>query len=516
MKSYFTIALLLFLFIGCGGVTPKISPSELPNYKEEIGYIKDYKFHQNWIQPSNKTVECKMSIEDFRPVNTPENNVETTYTWDGECKNGKAQGLGKLTHSTMYGDVFEIGYVKDGKSTGLFYHFNQDSNIAKYGIYKLEENDKKISGKWFEQAKLENGKYSPWVQGFQNDKIQIFQGTIKQKFNDGGEAVISGEFGIKKALVENIISKHGSTIISYWGYFDMSNQRFDGYGILRNNRGLYHTYHEKGVFKYFVQLPQSFIDTVNNVVADAKAEANKAYRYGQQALIMKKRYDKLHPQNIHTPAPKKPKASHGISTGTGFFVSKNGYLLTNNHVIRGSYNVYVLLNGKKVKAQIIARDPANDIALLKINKQVKPLPIETKQKMKQGEDIAVIGFPNIGLQGNEIKTTFGYINAKSGIQGDGRFCQISAPIQPGNSGSPLLHKNGKVVGIVSSTLNQGAMINATGTLAQNVNYAVKIAYAMPLLMSNDVPYITKVSKTPKSKVELVEMAQPSVVLIIAE
>jgi len=204
-----------------------------------------------------------------------------------------------------------------------------------------------------------------------------------------------------------------------------------------------------------------------------------------------------------------------LTTGTGFFVSNDGYLLTNSHVVDGAGKISIILNGKKTKAVLIDQDESNDIALLKVDEKLKGLPLEFKNKTQQGEGVLVLGYPNIGLQGNNQKATFGYINASSGIKGDTRYFQISAPIQPGNSGSPMLNEKGVVIGIASASLNQSAMIDATGTLAQNVNYAVKIAYALPMLIGNSVSY-SEADNAVLSKTDIVEKIKNSVVLVVSE
>lgn len=156
------------------------------------------------------------------------------------------------------------------------------------------------------------------------------------------------------------------------------------------------------------------------------AKPDNSIRYfTSSAISMLKKYHKKN-------TPQEPQVEHEsqqvLSTGTGFFISNDGYLLTNSHVIDGSSNISVILNGEYVSATLIDQDKNNDIALLKIDALVKGLPIQIKKKTKQGTDIAVLGYPNIGLQGNEQKATFGYINANSGIQGDTRYFQIDSPI----------------------------------------------------------------------------------------
>ena len=94
-----------------------------------------------------------------------------------------------------------------------------------------------------------------------------------------------------------------------------------------------------------------------------------------------------------------------------------------------------------------------------------------------------IGFPNVGIQGLSPKLTKGEISSLAGVQDDLRYFQISTPVQPGNSGGPLVDTRGNVIGIISGGINQKVSWETTGTLAQNLNYAVKSAYILPLLES---------------------------------
>lgn len=251
---------------------------------------------------------------------------------------------------------------------------------------------------------------------------------------------------------------------------------------------------------------------LDHVKGVAKVDNDIKY-FTISAISMLKKYNN---ENRSQAVKEKQKDKSGLSTGTGFFISNDGYVLTNSHVIEGASNISIYLNGKSVSATLIDHDSSNDIALLKVNESVNALPIELKKRTKQGEEIAVLGYPNIGLQGNEQKATFGYINANSGVQGDTRYFQIDSPIQPGNSGSPMVNDQGVVIGIASASLNQTAAINSTGTLAQNVNYAVKIAYALPMLINHGVEYIEASGQKNLEKTELIESISNSVVLVVAE
>jgi S1-C subfamily serine protease len=204
-----------------------------------------------------------------------------------------------------------------------------------------------------------------------------------------------------------------------------------------------------------------------------------------------------------------------IGSGTGFFITDDGYVLTNNHVLHKANKVYILVGKKAYSADIIAIDSSNDIALLKVDYPSKGILLDYANADK-GETVATFGYPLIDLQGAELKATFGHINSLSGIGGDIRYYQIDTPIQPGSSGGPLTNSYGAVVGIVSFALSQEASIERSGTINQNCNYAVKIGYALPMISQYKLQ-LTKVNHKKKlSNTELVKKIKDSVVIVISK
>lgn len=165
-------------------------------------------------------------------------------------------------------------------------------------------------------------------------------------------------------------------------------------------------------------------------------------------------------------------------TGTGFAL-KNGYIVTNNHVVDGASSIIVQgINGTSVeyKAEVVAVDKNNDLALIRINDYrfngFGSIPYSIKETLCDvGSDVFVLGYPLTSYMGEEIKLTNGIISSRSGYQGDITTYQISAPVQPGNSGGPMFDKNGNVVGIV----------NAGIPGAENVGYAIKTSYLFNLI-----------------------------------
>jgi serine protease Do len=157
-------------------------------------------------------------------------------------------------------------------------------------------------------------------------------------------------------------------------------------------------------------------------------------------------------------------------------------LLTNAHVVDGCAGVRVSNgNDGPRPARVVTRDATNDLAILKTN--ATPLKVATfRYGVRLGEDVAAFGFPLAGLLAAGGNFTLGNVTALAGLRDDSRALQISAPVQPGNSGGPLLDETGAVVGIVASKLK---FAGATD-LAQNVNFAIKASVAQVFAESQGV------------------------------
>ena len=171
-----------------------------------------------------------------------------------------------------------------------------------------------------------------------------------------------------------------------------------------------------------------------------------------------------------------------VSTGTGFFVTADGFFVTCFHVVVGGGDVKLrTLKGETIAARVVLTDRINDLALLKAEGSFRPLPVGTSSDMRRGSAIVTMGFPNVRQQGIEPKVTDGIINSFSGANNDPRVFQVSAPVQTGNSGGPLVSMEGNVVGIVASKLDAQAIARQTGDIPQNVNYAIKSQFLLDLL-----------------------------------
>jgi len=200
-------------------------------------------------------------------------------------------------------------------------------------------------------------------------------------------------------------------------------------------------------------------------------------------------------------------------SGTGFLITKDGYILTCHHVIEDANKIKVVLEENTFPAELVRDDPNNDLALLKIDGSFPAIAFSSERSAKMGENVFTVGYPNPSLQGVNPKLTKGTINSLTGFQDDLRLYQVDIPVQPGNSGGALLDENGNVIGVIMAMLDAKTTFNITGSLPQNVNYAVKSTYALAML--DTLPEIHEKLVSPSnSKSNAVDRATESTVIVI--
>ena len=180
-----------------------------------------------------------------------------------------------------------------------------------------------------------------------------------------------------------------------------------------------------------------------------------------------------------------------VGGGSGFFVNNKGYALTNYHVVKGCTAVKVLIAGESQKVKLAATDESNDLALLKLP-ETFPVVAQFPESRRAilGEFVLAAGFPLKDYLATGLKVSTGVVSALAGIGDDPRFLQISAPVQPGNSGGPLLDKSATIIGVVKSKLDDVEVWKATGHIPQNVNFAIKGVIARGFLDIYNIEYDT--------------------------
>jgi len=204
------------------------------------------------------------------------------------------------------------------------------------------------------------------------------------------------------------------------------------------------------------------------------------------------------------PAPRDEKKSS--SSGTGFFVTREGHLVTNNHVVEACASIQVKpVDGSPIPAEIVARDTTNDLALLKTRYTADKV-AKIRTGIRLGESVAAFGFPLNSVLASAGNFTLGNVTALAGIGDDTRFLQVSAPIQPGNSGGPLLDENGNLVGVVTAKLDALKAVVALGDVPQNVNFAIKAGALATFLESARIDVQSTPGTTRLSPPDLAEAA----------
>lgn len=182
--------------------------------------------------------------------------------------------------------------------------------------------------------------------------------------------------------------------------------------------------------------------------------------------------------------------SRGPSAGSGFLVGPQGLLVTAFHVVEDATAIVVRCPGRRpVQAIVRTGSATTDVAVLQLNTFSADQYLTFGDTAGLGERVFTIGYPAQLVLGADPKFSEGAVNAVSGPMGDAAYLQISAPIQPGNSGGPLLNERGEVLGMVVASAAEGAFMKYTGSLPQNVNWALKAAYLRPLLGQPALPKV---------------------------
>lgn len=205
-----------------------------------------------------------------------------------------------------------------------------------------------------------------------------------------------------------------------------------------------------------------------------------------------------------------------LSQGTAFFVSPAGHLVTNDHVVERCRDAAIRLpDGQVGGATILARSSRDDLAILKAT--IAPAAVaefRDGQPVRVGEGVVVYGFPLVGKFGmtGGVLTT-GHVSALAGPGDHSGILQMTAPVQTGNSGGPLLDQSGNVIGVV--TWKSGLLPTEGGfEVVQNMNFAVKSSIVTNLLQTHRVPYLSKVSDTELPTTDIADAARQYTALVI--
>lgn len=201
-----------------------------------------------------------------------------------------------------------------------------------------------------------------------------------------------------------------------------------------------------------------------------------------------------------------PKPDPSPSSGTGFYVSAQGLVVTNAHVVENCSTIRVERKTGSTVGTLKARDKDNDLALIATGDAPEKT-ATLRLGPKLGEPVAAFGYPLSGILSSSGNFTLGNVTALSGLGDNTRYLQISTPVQPGNSGGPLVDNAGNVVGVVSAKLNALTVMAATGgDIPQNVNFAIKASILTSFLESNGATFSTTAATAPLPPTDLADAA----------
>lgn len=172
------------------------------------------------------------------------------------------------------------------------------------------------------------------------------------------------------------------------------------------------------------------------------------------------------------------KNNGGISSGTAFFVSNKGHLLTNNHVVEGCSISKITYKNKDYDTKLLATDKTLDLALLKAEVRPKSFFNFTKDEVKKLNKVYVAGYPLGKGLSDDLKISSGIVSSLKGFEDNSNEIQIDAPINPGNSGGPIVNENGDLIAIAVSGLAKDQ--------TEGINFGIKSSAAETFLRSNKI------------------------------
>ena len=398
-----------------------------------------------------------------------------TYTWltgdkyVGGFKNGLMSGEGTYTHAS--GDKY-VGEWKAGKKEGrgIYNHVSGQRYIGEF-----KNDDKHGLGIWSNakgQVYIGEQKYDKrdglgyfiWPDGkadlctYKENKDSNCFGTNVHDVAPKLKATFNSFDNNTRQAVQSVLREEGfykSSVDGRWG-----KNTFIGiatYAVIRNKTIEFNRRDiVEGIF--------------NEIVQSGLAEEIEPSQNNNNSIANNR----------------DPNEILNAASGTGFFISDEGHIVTNHHVINGCNEVKVHTQGKSSTASILAKDRINDLALLKVSQSPQHVFALSNEDPYPLQDIIVAGFPFGDAVSSTLKFTTGVISSLAGIGNNYSEIQIDAAIQPGNSGGPILDNLGNIVGVAVSKLDVDKVYEDFGVIPENTNFGIKASVVKNLLQSNDV------------------------------
>ena len=419
--------------------------------------------------------------------------LSTGEKYDGQWRDGKYSGQGTLTFPS--GEKY-VGQWRDNKRNGLgtstfptgekyVGQWSQDKYDGQ-GTITLPTGENYV-GQWSDNKRNGQGTNNfangaTYVGEWQNDK---FNGKGTLTFSSGEKYV--GQWRFDKRSGQGAITlPNGESYVGQWSNDKRNGQgtntfangfiyvgewrddKFFGQGATFDQSG---AKDQEGVWKDGIFQYENINDIPSNAFVSGKNwECNSGYIKNDNSCIKSPQDDKIYSE----------------SSGSGFAVNSDGYVITNYHVIEGCQDVNIHDNGKIILSTIITFDPNNDIALLKGNFKPRNFYPLSRSTPKLLTNIYVAGHP-FGLNiSSAVKVTKGIVSSLTGLENNYSNIQIDAALQPGNSGGPIINNKGNVVGVAVAKLDLDSIIEEYGVVPENVNFGVKANVVINIIESKNI------------------------------
>ena len=471
MRRLIFIYALLFLLFGCESEKDKIEKSN-----QAVKSLISNLSVNNWAGAYEYYPNLKKLAGD---INTSYlSNIKIT---NSDLINENVNVFGQLKIGNFSKDYLFKTKKVDGKwkvyeSLGLSEYVNSDIHKFNQKIGCNGFNDIELA----RNSIINKASFNEIVKNIKNsieNSISIESNTLESSYSfTSGYVVIknNSRYSIKNGSYSNA---------NYDLFYILKNSR--GRELLRNKVDLITSIPFGGTHKFYVM--ESIVGS-SRVSVELKIRNTKFIKeiVGNYSEGDYCQYSGNLTDEKFTPVIPESLPNTWSGNGSGIFISNTGYIITNNHVVENATQIEIDFKyknqNKTYSAKVIKTDEINDLALLKIddptyqNLEKLNYSIVTSENSDLGEDIFTLGFPKaLSTMGKDIKYTDGSISSINGFQGDKTSYQISAPIQPGNSGGPLFNFDGELIGINSSKIIQQSV--------DNVAYSIKSSYVADFVES---------------------------------
>ena len=447
-------------------------------------------------------------------------------------------------NSVLHDQQEALRWYKKSESSGDFRAYLKLGELYHYGGDAIRDYAKAMS--WYKkanlkgsaQAQLNIGELYYNGQGVKQDYSQAFQfvdkvatrmssrlvKTITQDAEDGlvyKQIVLGYLFQTGKGIGKDLKAtfKWMMRAADQGDGFAQRNVGLayeNGYGVSKDPSAALHWYRE-GVVSGDIE-SQALLEKLESYLEEeriAKAKKEEEERIAK-AKTAKKYCDEVEPA---------VKDAEVIGSGTAFVVNKTGIAMTNAHVIDQCRVVTTWDRDSHFRATVIAKDDYNDLAAIRtcrVNLSKEAVFRQGSPALRQGDDVIAVGFPYADSLSTEQKITQGIVNSLAGWRDDTATMQISAEIQPGNSGGPLFDRSGHVVGVVVA--RKGAELSEMADdqgepdiyfdVPQNVNFAIKGSVAMQFLDTNRIEYVSSRSDVKLDIPDIADLARAFTTLVV--